>query len=204
VREGVAHRGRSTVSGAPRALARRYARALLDVVSTQEKAVVLGLRDELRSFVQLVAGHAELQRALVDPALAPEAKQRLVRALLERAGGSALLGRLVELLRARDRMALLPDVAESYAVLANAAQGVVSAEAFSAVVLPEAQRTALAEALGGRRAGVELRTQVDPALVGGLLVRVGGRTYDGSVRTQLAALRRRLASAGPGASSGAS
>jgi F-type H+-transporting ATPase subunit delta len=101
-------------------------------------------------------------------------------------------------------MALLPDVAESYAVLANAAQGVVSAEAFSAVVLPEAQRTALAAALGGRRAGVELRTQVDPALVGGLLVRVGGRTYDGSVRTQLAALRRRLASAGPGASSRAS
>lgn len=200
MREGVAHGGRSTVSRAPRALARRYARALFDVVSAQGRDAVLALRDELRGVVPLVAGHAELQRALVHPGLAAEAKQRLVRALAERAGASALVVRLVELLSARDRIALLPDVAETYARLANAAHGVVSAEVVSAVALAEAQRTALAEALGGERAGVELQTQVDPALVGGLLVRVGGRTYDGSVRTRLVALRRRLAASNPGAS----
>jgi F-type H+-transporting ATPase subunit delta len=80
----------------------------------------------------------------------------------------------------------------------------VSAEAVSAVTLPEAQRRALAAALGGAVELVELRTRVDPALIGGLLVQAGGRTYDGTVRTHLAALRRRLAAIGPGSSARAS
>ena len=128
----------------------------------------------------------------------------MLAALADRAGASVLLLRLVELLATRDRVALLPDVVEAYADLANAARGVVSAEAVSAVALPEAQRRALAVALGGPAGPAELRSRVDPALIGGLLVRVGGRTYDGTVRTRLAALRRRLAATSPGSSARAS
>jgi F-type H+-transporting ATPase subunit delta len=185
------------VSGGARALARRYARALLEVAGRGEPAAALALRDELRAFSPLVSGHPELRRALLDPGLGIEPRRRVLAALAERAGASALLVRLLDLLAARGRFALLPDVVEAYAELANAARGIVSAEAVSAVTLPEAQARALAAALGG---AVELRTRVDPALVGGLLVQVGGRTYDGTVRTRLAALRRRLAATGPGAS----
>ena len=128
----------------------------------------------------------------------------MLAALAERAGASVLLRRLVELLASRDRVALLPDVAEAYADIANAARGVVSAEAVSAVALPEAQARALAAALGGPAGPAELRRRVDPELIGGLLVRVGGKTYDGTVRTRLAALRRRLAATSPGSSARAS
>jgi F-type H+-transporting ATPase subunit delta len=189
------------VSGSSLALARRYARALLEVAGREGEAAALALRDELRAFAPLVWGHPGLRRALLHPGLGTDRRRGALAALAQKAGASTLLRRLLDLLAARDRVALLPEVVEAYAELANGARGVVSAEAVSAVALGEAQRRALAAALGD---SVELRTRVDPALVGGLLVRMGGRTYDGTVRTQLAALRRRLAAAGPGSSAGPS
>ena len=188
------------MSGAPRALARRYARALLDVAGREGREATLALRDELRAFAGVVSGHPELQRALRRPELGTDQRRRVLSALAERAGAPALLRRLVDLLASRDRVALLPDVVEAYAEFANAAAGIVSAEAVSAVALPEAQRRALAAALGD---AVALQERVDPEVLGGVLVRVGGKTYDGTVRTRLAALGRRLA-AGPGASAKAS
>jgi F-type H+-transporting ATPase subunit delta len=192
------------MTGTVSALARRYARALLDVAAHEGAQVPLALRDELRAFAPLLTGHAELRQALQQPGLGAEPRRRVLAALADRAGGSALLRKLVEVLASRDRTALLPDIAEAYAVLANAAQGVVMAEAVSAVALPDAQARALALALGGPSGPAELRCRVDPELVGGLLVQAGGQTYDGTVRTRLATLRRRLAAAGPGSSARAS
>jgi F-type H+-transporting ATPase subunit delta len=189
------------VSGSTRALARRYARALLDVGGSQGRDAALSLRDELRGFAAIVAGHAELQRALVRPGLGAEERRRVVSAVAEKAGASGRLRRLVDLLASRDRLSLLPDVAGAYAEAANAAHGVVSAEVASAAALDEPQRRALADALG---TAVELQARVAPELVGGLLVRVGGKTYDGTVRARLAALRRRLAASSPGPSARAS
>ena len=186
------------MTGTAHSLARRYARALFDAASGEGKEAPLALRDELRAFVPRLTGHAQLRHALQHPGLGAEPRRRVLAALAERAGASVLLRRLVELLATRDRVALLPDVVEAYAELANAARGVVSAEAVSAVALPEAQARALAAAVGGPAGPAELRCRVDPQLVGGLLVTVGGKTYDGTVRTRLAALRRRLAATSPG------
>jgi F-type H+-transporting ATPase subunit delta len=184
------------VKGAPRALARRYARALVDVAQASGPQAMLELRDELQAFAPQLQSHEGLRRALEHPALPAEQKKRVVLALAESAGATPLLRKLVELLAARNRLQLLPDVAGAYAELASAAQGIVTAEVVSATPLPDAQKQALVAALGGGGGGVELRTEVDPALVGGLVVRLAGRTYDGSVRARLAALRQRLASAG--------
>lgn len=185
------------MTGTPRALARRYARALLDVADRQGPNAALSLRDELRAFAPIVTGHPELRRALLHPGLGSEAKKRLLAAVADRAEASTLLRRHLDVLAARDRVALLEDVAEAYAGLANAAQGIVSAEAVSAVALPDPQRQALAAALGD---AVELRTRVEPRVLGGLLVRVGGKTYDGTVRTRLDTLRQRLSASSPGPS----
>lgn len=185
--------GRDDVSRPPRALARRYARALLYVASQGEGQGVLALRDELRAFAQQLDGHPQLRRSLAHPTLAAERKRRLVLALADAAKATPLLKRLLELLSSRVRLSLLPDVAEAYAELANAARGVVAAEVASAVPLAAGQAQALERALKGNAVSVELRTRVEPALVGGLVVRAFGRTYDGSVRERLAALRRRLA-----------
>jgi len=192
------------VTGTVHSLARRYARALFDVASREGRDAPLALRDELRAFAPLLSGHAELQKALLHPGLGMEPRQRVLAALAEKAGASVLLRRLLELVATRDRVALLPDIVEAYADVANAARGVVSAEAVCAVAPTEAQSQALARALGGPAGPAELRSRVDPEIIGGLLVTVGGKTYDGTVRTRLRALRRRLAATSPGPSARAS
>jgi F-type H+-transporting ATPase subunit delta len=176
----------------PRALgaARRYARALLDVALPQGDAETL--RRELREAAALLASQKDLQSALEHPALPAEAKRKVVEAVWGRRG-SPVLGRLMALLAERGRIALLPAIEQSYGGLWNAHRGVVAAEAVSAVPLDENQTRAVAEAL--RRAtgkDVELQSRADPALVGGLLVKMAGRTYDGTVRGRLRALRQRL------------
>jgi F-type H+-transporting ATPase subunit delta len=178
------------------ALARRYARALLEVADAKGKTTALELRDELRGFAAQLDAHAGLRRTLAQPTLGAEIKRKVVTALADAAKSSPLVQKLVEVLATRNRLALLGEVAAAYSDLANAAKGVVTAQVISAVPLAAAQQKALVEALAGsagKGGSVELTNDVEPALVGGLVLTVAGRTYDGSVRTQLKALRRRLA-----------
>ena len=177
------------------AAARRYARALLDVA--QDQANPAAVREELRALRRLLEQHAELAEALAHPALAAEKK----RGVLGAAFANKLSGpvmRLLELLVERGRLGLLPAIESAYAALFNAQRGVAAAEAVSAVPLDAQDRHALKTALE-RASGleIELATREDPALLGGLLVRVGGRSYDGSVRERLRALRERLRAGQP-------
>jgi F-type H+-transporting ATPase subunit delta len=177
------------------ALARRYARALLDVA--HEHSDPARVREELRELRRLLEQQRELAEALAHPALAAEKK----RGLLQGAFGGRLAPpvlRLLELLVERRRSALLPAIEQAYAELFNARRGVAAAEAVSARALEAPEREALKTALERASGlGIELEERVDPALLGGLLVRLGGRSYDGSVRQRLHALRERLRTVGP-------
>lgn len=177
--------------GAP-GTSRRYARALLDVAL--EKGEAEALRAELAAMVAVIAAHEDLSALLAHPAVSAERKRKLVSAVAGRARASELLTRLLTMMGERDRLDLLPMVEAAYAKLWNAHRGVVAAEAVSATPLDETQTRAVARALGvatGRE--VDLSARVDPRLLGGMLVKMEGRTYDGSVRARLLALRRTLA-----------
>ena len=173
-----------------RGAARRYARALLDVAVQQGDPEAL--RRELREATALLAAQADLRAALFRPTLPGEAKKKLVEAVWGRSA-SKVMARLMALLAERGRIGLLPAIEESFGALWNAHRGTVTAEAISAAPLDEAQQRALVETL--RRATgkeVELQGKTDPALLGGLVVKMAGRTYDGSVRGRLKSLRERL------------
>jgi F-type H+-transporting ATPase subunit delta len=173
-----------------RGAARRYARALLDVAVQQGDPEAV--RRELREATALLAAQEELRSALLSPALPGEARKKLVEAVW---GGRAskLMARLMALLAERGRIGVLEAIEESFGALWNAHRGAVAAEAVSAAPLDEAQTRALVETL--RQATgkeVELQTTTDAALLGGLVVKMAGRTYDGSVRGRLRSLRDRL------------
>jgi F-type H+-transporting ATPase subunit delta len=169
------------MTGRAQGAARRYARALFDVALQQGDPGAL--RREIHDAVAILEAHKDLRSALEHPALSSEAKRKVVEAVW--AGrASPLLARLLGLLAA---------IEESFGALWNAHRGVVAAEAVSAVPLDEGQTRAVTEAL--RRAtgqDVELQARADQALLGGLLVKMAGRTYDGTVRGRLRALRQRL------------
>lgn len=171
--------------------ARRYARALLEVGLEQGRAD--GLRDALRQAVELMAEHPDLPAALTHPALPAERKQAIAREVLGRVGAGETLERLVDLLIARGRLELLPDIEQAFTAAWNAHRGVLAAEAVTADALLPAQQERLAAALAaasGRE--VELKTAVDPGVLGGVRVTMGGRIYDGTVRGRLQGLRRHL------------
>jgi F-type H+-transporting ATPase subunit delta len=178
-----------------RAQARQYARALLPLAEERGRDEPLRLRDELRQLATLVEQHPGLRAAIERPGVDAESRSRALVALVESGGGSELLERLVGFLAARDHLSLLPVLAEAFGAFVNAARGIVPAEVTGAVALTGEQERALVEALKARAGGeLELATKLDPLVLGGLRVTMGGKTYDGTVRGHLAALRRSLAS----------
>jgi F-type H+-transporting ATPase subunit delta len=178
------------------ALARRYARALIDVAT--EGADPAALRQELQYAARLLRENAELRAALSHPAVGAERKRGIVEGVWP-GRASVILRRLLLLLVERGRLEIIETVASEYGRLWNDQRGVASAEVASAVALDARQHEAIT---GGLRAalgrGVEVGVSVDPQILGGLRVRVGGVTYDGSVRNRIEALRSRLLRPGVG------
>jgi F-type H+-transporting ATPase subunit delta len=160
----------------------------------QAESYARQLRPELEGAAAAFASSPPLQRALLHPALGAERKRALVAAVF--AGGSPLLLRALDLVAARGRLALLPAIADEYALALLRSEQIEAAELVTAAPIDAAQVAAVEAAL--RKAigrGVELKTSVDPSLLGGALVRIAGRHYDGSVRGRLEELKRRLLAA---------
>jgi len=175
-----------------RAAARRYARALFDVSVTEADPAQVG--QELDGFATLVVAHADLGRALTNPAVPAARKRAVVTALLDQSAVSPVLAKLLLLLAERDRLVLLGDVAASYGERLLDHQQVVRAEVTSAVPLPDDRVAMLRRSLArvtGRE--VRLEARVDPSILGGVVTKVGSVVYDGSVSRQLERLKARLA-----------
>jgi F-type H+-transporting ATPase subunit delta len=179
------------------AVAGRYARALLEVVLP--KGDPAAVKRDLDVLAAAVEESLELRHFLAHPAVPAEKKKAAVRALAT--GLTPHVQRLVDLLVDRQRTEILADVARQFTRAWNAHRGVVEGEVVSAQPLGDDQRgdiQAAVEKATGRK--VDLTAVVDPALVGGVLLRMEGRVYDGSVRARLRALRERLAGHRAGAS----
>jgi F-type H+-transporting ATPase subunit delta len=184
------------VKGTESSAARRYARVLLSL--SLESGESDRLRGELQEAARTLERHAELREALTHPILSAERKRGLVDTVWG-AQASQWLVRLLALLAGRNRVGLLPAIAEAFSQQWNVQRGVLSAEVASAVSLDERQVKALqatVEQVVGKP--VELSCRVDPALLGGIRLCVAGRVYDGSIRGRLQMLRQRLTAEAPG------
>ena len=174
-----------------RASAARYAKALFDVAineSTPEQA-----EKELAAFADLVRSHADLQKALNNPAVPAAGKRAVVEQLVARQQPSSPVRKLLLLLAERDRLELLPDLVAVFHERVMEHLKVVAAEVTTAAPLSPEATAQLQQRLSGTIGRtVTMTTKVDPALIGGAVTRIGSTVYDGSVATQLATLRRRL------------
>lgn len=174
-----------------RASAGRYARALLDVVIKEGNPEQVD--QELATLAGLFAGNTELQKALANPAVPVAAKRKVIESLVARMTPTPALGKLLLMLADRDRLGLIPELAEVYRERLMEHRQVINAELTTAVPLTT-ERVAQFEkriaAATGRR--VTMTASVDPALIGGAVARVGSIVYDGSIATQLSKMRERL------------
>jgi F-type H+-transporting ATPase subunit delta len=172
--------------------ARRYARALFDVVIRQNGDLDR-TDEELQGFAALLQEHAALMAVVSNPAVPASKKRAMVDAMLAQAGLSDPVARTLQLLADRDRLLMLPQLARAYRERLMDHRQIVRAEVTTAVPLEADRAAALAEALGkatGRHVIVE--PKVDSAILGGVVARVGSVIYDGSVARQLERMKEQL------------
>ena len=177
------------------AIANRYARALVDVVTkpgaavTSEKA-----RSELADFIAALEASPELRNVLLSPAVAPDKKKSIIAELGRRLDLSANVQNFLRVVIDHRRLPLLGEMLAAVEAQVDERLGIVRADVGSAHSVDPDQQSALSARLSeltGKQ--VRLRFSVDPQILGGIVARIDSTIYDGSVRGQLHALERRLA-----------
>jgi len=174
-----------------RAVAKRYAQALL--AAADRRGVAEAVAESYRGVTAILADQPRLVSLLRAPQVSRERKQELLAKVF---GGRVedLLLHFFDLLLEKDRLALLDTIQQEYQALVEEQQGLARAEVTTAVPLPGDLADALRERLQqitGKT--VILTDRVDPAVIGGVCVKMGDRVIDGTIRTNLARLRARLA-----------
>ena len=166
----------------------RYARALFDLAD--ETNALPAVEADLKSLKGLRAESADLRNLLISPRFSADDKAKGLAALAARAGYNDVTMKFLGLLAANARTASLGSIIVSFDSLMAAKKGLVSAQVTTAVEMTKAQSAALAAALRvalGKDPQVE--TRVDPAILGGVKVRVGSRLYDASLKSKLDSLK---------------
>jgi len=166
------------------AIARRYAKALVSLGTEQNKVDAYG--EELAKVGSIVASHDLLRLLLESPTLAVEKKSAIFSEIMVKIGLSKQMQNFFGLLVEKGRMHYLSQIELHYRLLADELSGTLRASVTAAVQLTAAQQKAIAKELEKQTGkNVELTVDVDAALIGGLRTVIGGRLFDGSVKTQL-------------------
>ena len=169
-------------------LAGRYANALFELA--QEQKWVEAVSADLASLRRAMETSADLNRLVRSPVFGAEDQAKALKAILEKMGASELSIKFVLLLAAKRRLFVLTQIIKQYEHLVARSRGETEAEVTAARVLNDAEinelRTALKAKLGKEP---RLHTKIDPTLLGGLIVKVGSRMIDSSLRTKLDGLR---------------
>jgi F-type H+-transporting ATPase subunit delta len=169
-------------------LAERYAAALFDLAD--ERHGLDEVATDLRQLRAMLQQSGDFQRLIRSPILSRDQQGTAIKAIVERAGISPLVRDFLAVVARNRRLFAVPAMIEAFLAELAARRGEVNAEVTAALPLSEAQLAALNEQLRrsiGSRVTVDVR--VDPALIGGMIVKVGSRMVDGSVRSKLQRLQ---------------
>jgi F-type H+-transporting ATPase subunit delta len=171
-------------------LSRRYTKALFQLAQESQQEEVIS-----RELEQFYAAYrdSELQEVLTNPVIDSDKRKNILLRVTEIQQLKPLTVHFLAILLARDRLKYLPEIVSCYRRLLNEARGRVEAKAVGASPLEPAMVDRLRQVLQGI-AGKEvvLQQETDPSLIGGVLVELEGRVYDGSVRTQLEKMKERI------------
>jgi F-type H+-transporting ATPase subunit delta len=177
----------------PTGVAARYALALLGLADDR-RATDPGALDriatDLERLARLWREDAGFRAFVADPRLGADAQRKGAFALLDKLELGTEIHNLVGVLIANRRLAQLPQVAAAFGATLAARRGQQVANVITAHPLSDTQRTQIAARLTeAGYSGVKLSEQVDPMILGGLIVRIGSRLYDNSIKSKLQRLQ---------------
>ena len=178
-------------AGIKASLAGRYASALFDLAS--DAGTVTAVESDLDKLDSALRESAELRALIKNPEISRSQIGKVMAGLGAHLGLSELATNFLGVLAQNRRVAELPAVIRAFHAIAAAQRGEVTAEVASAHALTDEQVAALEGKLRAREGRtVKLKTRVDPALLGGLVVTVGSKRIDGSIRTRLNSLAQAM------------
>jgi F-type H+-transporting ATPase subunit delta len=171
-------------------VAGRYAQALFDIAS--EEKVFDRIEAELKAVKDILDENVGLQRLLYHPQITAAAKKELLDQLFK-GKISEVTGNFLALLVDRRRETYFNDIVEEFVALANASRGITEAKVTTAVELNDTEKGELSSIMA-RLTGKKVQTSyaVDPSIIGGVIVRMGDKIIDGSVKTRLSTMKDRL------------
>jgi F-type H+-transporting ATPase subunit delta len=173
-------------------MAGRYATALFELAL--ENKAVDAVKADLEKFDTLVVANTDLHRLVRSPVFGAEEQGRVLSAVLEKAGIAGLAANFLKLVTSNRRLFAVRDMIKAFRTLVARWKGEVSADVTVAEKLSdnhlEALKGALKSVTGGR--AVDLNVKVDPAIIGGLVVKLGSRMVDTSLRSKLNAIKRAM------------
>lgn len=174
----------SIVSG----MAGRYATALFEL-ALEEKALDK-VRKDLDSFNALIAESPDLARLVRSPVFGADERARALDAVLKKAKIDGLAAKFLSLAASNRRLFAVPQMISAFRKLVARHNGEVSADVTAAEQLSDAHLKALKGALNAITGkDVDLSVKVDPAIIGGLVVKLGSRMVDSSLRTKLNSIK---------------
>ena len=166
------------------AISRRYAKALVSLGSEKNKVEAYG--EELAQVSSMISDQDLLRLLLESPTLPVEKKSAIFAEIMEKIGVSEGIRDFLGLLVEKNRMQYLPQIEQNYRQLADELSGTLRANVTAATKLSDVQQKAISKELEKQTGkNVELTVDIDEALIGGLRTEIGGRLFDGSVKTQL-------------------
>ena len=178
-------------AGIKASLAGRYASALFDLAS--EAGTVTAVESDLDSLEAALGESAELRALIRNPEISREQIGKVMTGVGQKIGLTDLTKNFLGVLAENRRVAELPAMIRAFHMIAAAQRGEVTAEVASAHALTDEQIATLETKLRAREGRtVKLKTRVDPALLGGLVVTVGSKRIDGSIRTRLNSLAQAM------------
>ena len=174
-------------AGIQASLAGRYASALFDLAS--EAGTITAVETDLDKLSEALRESSELSALIRNPEVSREALGRVLSGIGEHLALAELTRNFLGVLATNRRAGELPGIIRAFHAIAAAQRGEVSAEVASAHPLTDEQLTALEQKLRAREGRtVKLKSRVDPDLLGGLVVTIGSKRIDGSIRTRLNSL----------------
>jgi F-type H+-transporting ATPase subunit delta len=176
-------------------VAGRYATALFEL-ARDEKSVD-SVKADLDKFEAMMAESPDLARLVRSPVFAADAQTRALSAVLEKAGIDGVAAKFLKVLTANRRLFAVRDVIRGFRALVARFKGEVSADVTVAEPLNDKNLEALKGALKNVTGkDVDLNIKVDPAIIGGLIVKLGSRMVDSSLRTKLNSIKNAMKEAG--------
>jgi F-type H+-transporting ATPase subunit delta len=177
-------------------LAGRYATALFEL-ALEAKAIDKVAAD-LQAFDALLAESADLTRLVRSPVFTAEMQGKAIAAVLDRAGIGGLAAQFLGVVVANRRLFAVRDIINAYAALLARHKGEMRAQVTVAEPLSDAHLSDIRDALNAvTRKDVKVDVRIDPSIIGGLVVKLGSRMVDSSLRTKLNALKHAMKTGRP-------